>query len=242
MKKIRTKAHLVSKGYRQEEGIDFKESFAPVARLEAVRIFVVYVAHKSFPIYQMGIKTTFLNGPPKEEVTSDSLPSHLVVQIYNQAKSLAPKHDISRTAWYRLSDSIGTQMATKPLYTDLSGTSIDKKKYSSMFVSWTSKKQDYTSMSTAKAEYVSLSACCAQVLWMRTQLIDYGFHFDKITHGTLGDTLRSHSILSTIRSTKHFSHQAPLISDTTTPLSSEQVLRYLSPDDLDYEMFHSQQN
>ncbi|GJW08398.1 hypothetical protein Tco_1570821 [Tanacetum coccineum] len=47
-------------------------------------------------------------------------------------------------------------------------------------VSWSSKKQDCTSMSIAEAEYVSLSACCAQVLWMRTQLTDYGFHFDKI--------------------------------------------------------------
>ncbi|GKA60532.1 hypothetical protein Tco_0759939 [Tanacetum coccineum] len=47
-------------------------------------------------------------------------------------------------------------------------------------VSWSSKKQDCTSMSTAEAEYVSLSACCAQVLWLRTQLTDYGFHFDKI--------------------------------------------------------------
>nr|GFB91037.1 uncharacterized mitochondrial protein AtMg00810-like [Tanacetum cinerariifolium] len=47
-------------------------------------------------------------------------------------------------------------------------------------VSWSSKKQDYTTLSIAKAEYVSLSACCAQVLWMRTQLTDYGFHFDKI--------------------------------------------------------------
>nr|GFA15554.1 copia protein [Tanacetum cinerariifolium] len=47
-------------------------------------------------------------------------------------------------------------------------------------VSWSSKKQDCTSMSSAEAEYVSLSACCAQVLWMRTQLTDYGFYFDKI--------------------------------------------------------------
>ncbi|GJU17502.1 hypothetical protein Tco_1145468 [Tanacetum coccineum] len=47
-------------------------------------------------------------------------------------------------------------------------------------VSWSSKKQDCTSMSTAEAEYVSLSACCIQVLWLRTQLTDYGFHFDKI--------------------------------------------------------------
>nr|GEX69752.1 uncharacterized mitochondrial protein AtMg00810-like [Tanacetum cinerariifolium] len=47
-------------------------------------------------------------------------------------------------------------------------------------VSWSSKKQDCTALSTAKAEYVSLSACCAQVLWMRTQLTDYGFHSNKI--------------------------------------------------------------
>nr|GFC94438.1 retrovirus-related Pol polyprotein from transposon TNT 1-94 [Tanacetum cinerariifolium] len=50
---IRNKARLVSKGYAQEEGIDFEESFAPVARLEAVRIFIAYAAHKSFPIHQM---------------------------------------------------------------------------------------------------------------------------------------------------------------------------------------------
>nr|GEW86983.1 copia protein [Tanacetum cinerariifolium] len=47
-------------------------------------------------------------------------------------------------------------------------------------VSWSSKKQDYTALSTAKVEYVSLSTCCTQVLWMRTQLTDYGFHFNKI--------------------------------------------------------------
>nr|GFD46760.1 putative ribonuclease H-like domain-containing protein [Tanacetum cinerariifolium] len=47
-------------------------------------------------------------------------------------------------------------------------------------VSWSSKKQDCTSMSSVELEYVSLSACCTQVLWMRTQLTDYGFYFDKI--------------------------------------------------------------
>nr|GFB59052.1 Gag-Pol polyprotein [Tanacetum cinerariifolium] len=65
---IRNKARLVAKGYAQEEGIDFEESFAPVARLEAVWFFVAYAAHKSFPIYQMDVKTAFLNGPLKEEV------------------------------------------------------------------------------------------------------------------------------------------------------------------------------
>nr|GEZ66672.1 copia protein [Tanacetum cinerariifolium] len=65
---IRNKARLVAKGYAKEKGIDFEESFAPVARLEAVHIFIAYTAHKSFPIYQMHVKTIFLNGPLKEEV------------------------------------------------------------------------------------------------------------------------------------------------------------------------------
>ncbi|GJU30198.1 retrovirus-related pol polyprotein from transposon TNT 1-94 [Tanacetum coccineum] len=60
---------LVDKPFgKNEEGIDFEESFAPVARLEAVKIFVAYAAHNSFPIYHMDVKTAFLNGPLKEEV------------------------------------------------------------------------------------------------------------------------------------------------------------------------------
>ncbi|GKB00679.1 retrovirus-related pol polyprotein from transposon TNT 1-94 [Tanacetum coccineum] len=66
---IRNKARLVAKGYAQEEGIDFEESFASVARLEAVRIFVAHAAHKSFLIYQMDVKTVFLNGPLKKRFT-----------------------------------------------------------------------------------------------------------------------------------------------------------------------------
>nr|GFC33951.1 retrovirus-related Pol polyprotein from transposon TNT 1-94 [Tanacetum cinerariifolium] len=62
---IHNKARLVAKGYAQEAGIDFEESFGLVARLKVIRIFVAYAAHKSFPIYQMDVKTTFLNGPLK---------------------------------------------------------------------------------------------------------------------------------------------------------------------------------
>ncbi|GJU37106.1 retrovirus-related pol polyprotein from transposon TNT 1-94 [Tanacetum coccineum] len=65
---IRNKARLVAKGYSQQEGIEFEESFSLIARLEEVRLFIAYVAHKSFPIYQMDVKTSFLNGPLKEEV------------------------------------------------------------------------------------------------------------------------------------------------------------------------------
>nr|GFB56394.1 hypothetical protein [Tanacetum cinerariifolium] len=57
---IRNKSRLVAKGYVQKEGVDFEESFAPVARLEDVRLFIAYAAHKSFTIYQMDVKTAFL--------------------------------------------------------------------------------------------------------------------------------------------------------------------------------------
>ncbi|GJW56620.1 retrovirus-related pol polyprotein from transposon TNT 1-94 [Tanacetum coccineum] len=65
---IRNKSRLVAKGYKQEEGIDFEESFAPVARLEAVRMFVAFPTHKNITIFQMDVKTAYLNGPLKEEV------------------------------------------------------------------------------------------------------------------------------------------------------------------------------
>nr|GFB12956.1 Gag-Pol polyprotein [Tanacetum cinerariifolium] len=65
---IRNKSLLVARGYAQKEGVDFEESFVPVARLEAVRLFIAYAAHKSFTIYQMDVKTAFLYGPLKEEV------------------------------------------------------------------------------------------------------------------------------------------------------------------------------
>ncbi|GJY98941.1 retrovirus-related pol polyprotein from transposon TNT 1-94 [Tanacetum coccineum] len=65
---LKNKARLVAKGYRQEEGLDFEESFAPVARLEAIRIFLANAASKNMTVYQMDVKTAFLNGELKEEV------------------------------------------------------------------------------------------------------------------------------------------------------------------------------
>ncbi|GJZ97258.1 retrovirus-related pol polyprotein from transposon TNT 1-94 [Tanacetum coccineum] len=312
---IRNKARLVAKGYAQEEGIDFEESFATVARLEAVRIFVAYAAHKSFPIYQMDVKTTFLNGPLKEEVYV-AQPDGLVdldhpEKVYRLRKALyglkqaprawydelstflmskgftkglkihqSPRGIFINQAKYTLeilkkhgmdnSECISTPLAIKPkLDADLSRKLIDQNDYRSKIrslmyltssrpdivqavcycaryqarptekhlkevkrifrylrgtinmglwypkdsgfeltafsdadhagcldtrkstsggiqflgdklVSWMSKKQDCTAMSSAEAEYVALSASCAQVMWMRTQLKDYGFNYNKI--------------------------------------------------------------
>nr|GEX46312.1 hypothetical protein [Tanacetum cinerariifolium] len=240
---IRNKSHLVAKGYAQKEGIDFEESFAPVARLEAVRLFIAYAARKSFIVYQMDVKTAFLYGPLKEEVYVNQ-PDGFVDpyhpdKVYRLKKVLYGLKQAPRAC-------VGTPMATKHLDADLSGTPIDQTKYHSMVGAlmhltasrtdlmhatcycaryqakptekhltavkrifrylkdtihiglWYPKDtgfkltafqiqitpvvsiHDCTSMSSIEAKYVSLSACCAQVLWMRTQLSDYGFHFDKI--------------------------------------------------------------
>ncbi|GJY66363.1 retrovirus-related pol polyprotein from transposon TNT 1-94 [Tanacetum coccineum] len=160
---------LVDKPFgKNEEGIDFEESFAPVARLEAVRIFVAYAAHKSFPIYQMDVKMAFLNGPLKDEVyvvQSDGFvdPDH-PEKVYRLRKALYGLKQAPR-AWY---DELLNFLMSKGF------TKGDK------LVSWMSKKQDCTAMSLANAEYVVLSASCAQVIWMRTQLKDYGFNYNKI--------------------------------------------------------------
>ncbi|GKC97588.1 retrovirus-related pol polyprotein from transposon TNT 1-94, partial [Tanacetum coccineum] len=334
---IRNKARLVAKGYAQEEGIDFEESFAPVARLEAVRIFVAYAAHKSFPIYQMDVKTAFLNGPLKEEVyvaQPDGFvdPDH-PDKVYRLRKALYGLKQAPR-AWYdELSKFLISKGFTKgiidpTLFTikygedillvqiyvddiifgstnpkfskrfeklmhgrfemslmgemkfflglqihqsprDLSGEPVDQTDYRSKIgslmyltssrpdivqvvcycaryqarptkkhlkevkrifrylrgtinmglwypkgsgfklttfsdadhvgcidtrkstsggiqflgdklVSWMSKKQDCTAMSSVEAEYMALSTSCAQVMWMRTQLQDYGFNYNKI--------------------------------------------------------------
>jgi hypothetical protein len=64
----RNKARLVAKGYAQVAGLDFEETFAPVARLESIRILLAYAAHHSFRLFQMYVKSAFLDGPIKEEV------------------------------------------------------------------------------------------------------------------------------------------------------------------------------
>nr|GFB39070.1 retrovirus-related Pol polyprotein from transposon TNT 1-94 [Tanacetum cinerariifolium] len=65
---IRNKARLVAVGYSQQKGIDYDETFASVARIEVIRLFLAYATHKDFTVYQMDVKTTFLNGILKEEV------------------------------------------------------------------------------------------------------------------------------------------------------------------------------
>nr|GEY67201.1 retrovirus-related Pol polyprotein from transposon TNT 1-94 [Tanacetum cinerariifolium] len=202
---IRNKSHLVVRGYLQEEGIDFEDSFTLVARMEAIRIFLAYVAHESFTVFQMDVKNAFLHGTLKEDVyvcqpegfIDAEHPSH----VFKLKKALYVLKQAPR-AWY---DELSTFLlqnhffkgTTNPtlfmrrfvddilldssfeltgfLDADYAGCKDTFKSNSGgaqflgeKLVSWSSKKQDCTGLSTTEAEYVSLSACCAQVLWMRT--------------------------------------------------------------------------
>ncbi|GJU95629.1 retrovirus-related pol polyprotein from transposon TNT 1-94 [Tanacetum coccineum] len=327
---LKNKARLVARGYRQEEGIDFEESFAPVARLDAIRIFLAYAAHMNMIVYQMDVKTTFLNGILREEVYV-SQPDGFVDQdnpnhVYKLKKALYGLKQAPR-AWYDLlskfllsqefskgtvdptlfirrqgkdillisqsprgifinqskyaleslkkygmesSDPVDTPMVEKSkLDEDTQGKVIDLTHYRGMvgtlmyltasrpdltfvvcmcaryqakptekhlhavkrifkylrgtvnrglwypkdssialtayadadhagcqdtrrstsgsmqllgdrLVSWSSKRQKSAAISSTEAEYIALSGCCAQVLWMRSQLTDYGLGFNKI--------------------------------------------------------------
>nr|GEY85381.1 retrovirus-related Pol polyprotein from transposon TNT 1-94 [Tanacetum cinerariifolium] len=219
------------KEYAQKERVDFEESFAPVARLEAEEVYVnqpdgfVDPYHPD-KVYQLKKALYGLKQDPRawydelskflvskgftKGIQIHQSPRRIFIKQAKYAQEILVKHGMTSC------DGIGTPMATKHLDADLSGTPIDQTKYRSKaqltekhlttvkrifrylkdtihmglwypkdtggdkLVSWSSKKQDCTSMSSVEAEYVSLSACCAQVLWMRTQLTDYGFHFDKI--------------------------------------------------------------
>nr|GEW88940.1 hypothetical protein [Tanacetum cinerariifolium] len=100
----RLQARLVAKGFRQEEGIDFEESFAPVARIEAICIFIVNASSKNMTIYQMDVKTTFLNGELKEKVYVSQPegfvdPDHPTHDLYYLKKALYGLNQAPR-AWY----------------------------------------------------------------------------------------------------------------------------------------------
>nr|GEX49718.1 Gag-Pol polyprotein [Tanacetum cinerariifolium] len=170
----------------QSEGVDFEESFAPVARLEAVRLFIAYATHKSFTVYQMDVKTAFLYGSLKEEVIGTLMATkHLDADLsgtpvdqtkYRSKAQPTEKHltAVKRIFWY-LKDTIYMGLwYPKDTGFELTAFSdsdhagcLDSRKSTSggiqflggdKLVNWSSKKQDCTSMSFAEAGYVSLSA------------------------------------------------------------------------------------
>nr|GEU57851.1 hypothetical protein [Tanacetum cinerariifolium] len=222
--------------YRQEEGIDFEESFALVARLEAIQIFLAYAVHKNMVVYQMDVKTVFLNCNLREEVyvtqpdgfVDQDKPNHM----YKLKKALYGLKQAPRAWYYMLSSFLLSQDFSKGLVDptlfirrngndlllvqiyvddiifaastlelcdlfanligysngeeskldeDREGKAVDPSHYrGERLISWSSKRQKSAAISSTKAEYIPLSGCCTQILWMRSQLLDYSLGFNKI--------------------------------------------------------------
>nr|GEZ09445.1 copia protein [Tanacetum cinerariifolium] len=185
---LKNKARLVARGYRQEEGIELEESFAPVARLEAIRIFISFAAHMNMVVYQMDVKTTFLNDILREEVYVSQPDGFVDLEnpnhVYKLKKALYGLKQ-APSAWYDLLSSF-------PLSQNFTKGTVDRTMFVRLkgkeillllgdrLVSWSSKKQKSTAISSTEAEYIALSGCCAQILWMRSQLTDYGLVFYQI--------------------------------------------------------------
>ncbi|GJV47920.1 integrase, catalytic region, zinc finger, CCHC-type containing protein [Tanacetum coccineum] len=119
---LKNKVRLVVKGYRQEEGIDFEESFAPVARIEVIRIFLAYVAYKNMVVFQMDVKTTFLNRILKEEVYVSQLEGFVDQDHLNHVFRL-------KKALYDLKQA---SRARSKLDEHLNGTTVDPTCYRGM--------------------------------------------------------------------------------------------------------------
>nr|GEU53256.1 copia protein [Tanacetum cinerariifolium] len=149
---IRNKVRLVAQGHTQEEGIDYDEVFAPVARIKAIRLFLVYASFRDFVVYQMDVKSAFLYGKIKQELyVCQSLgfkDLDFSYKVYKLEKVLYGLHQASRAC-------------------DYAGASLDKKStiggcqfLGCRLISWKCKKQSMVANSTAKAEYVAASSCC----------------------------------------------------------------------------------
>ncbi|KAJ9544835.1 hypothetical protein OSB04_024542 [Centaurea solstitialis] len=126
---IRNKARLVAQGYRQEEGIDYDETFASVARLEAIRLFLAFAEHMNFKVFQMDIKNAFLNGKLNEEVyvaqppgfVDPKFPGH----VYKLNKALYGLKQAPR-AWY---DTLSTFLLSKGFVRGKIDSTLFLKKY-----------------------------------------------------------------------------------------------------------------
>ncbi|GJV95402.1 putative ribonuclease H-like domain-containing protein [Tanacetum coccineum] len=229
---IKNKARLVAQGYRQEEGVDYDEVFAPVARIEAIRLFLAFASFMGFTVYQMDVKSAFLYGNITEEHDlSLDLPSLLgegfeelmqmgIQDEFNGTikpastpieahKSLGKDEEGEEVDVHLYRSMIGCLMyltASRPdimfavclcarfqvtpkvslpaSYSDYAGDNHDRRSTSGgcqylgrRLVSWQCKKQTIVAISSTEAEYVAAASCCAQVLWMQNQLLDYGFNF-----------------------------------------------------------------
>nr|GEX99345.1 copia protein [Tanacetum cinerariifolium] len=190
----RNKARLVAQGYIQQKGINYDETYVPVARLESIRILLAYACDLDFKLFQMDVKSAFLNGFINKEVYV-AQPSGFIDfkkpdHVYKIKKALyglkqAPKawHYTLRI-WYPMETGIETVVYVD---SDHARDYVDRKSTSGIctfvgccLTSWFSKKQTAHAISTTEAEYINAEKACQQALWMKQALIDYDVQLNDV--------------------------------------------------------------
>nr|GEW81397.1 copia protein [Tanacetum cinerariifolium] len=197
---------LVAQGYNQQEGIDYDETNAPVARLESIRILLAYACALDFKLFQMDVESSFLNSFINEEVYVAQPLGFIDFEkpnrVYKIKKALfglkqAPKMSMMGELNFflglqikQIEDGLGYPKETNietVVYADSdhAGDYVDRKSINSIctfvgycLTSWFSKKQTALAISTIEAEYVSAEKACQQALWMKQALIDYDVRLD----------------------------------------------------------------
>ncbi|GKC33508.1 retrovirus-related pol polyprotein from transposon TNT 1-94 [Tanacetum coccineum] len=179
---IRNKARLVDQGYRQEEEIDYDETFAPISRLEAIKIFLAYAAYMGFMVHQMDAKSAYEEVYVKKPHRFESSEFPNYVCKLDKALYGSKKHVVKRIFKnLKGAPSLGLWKSNSRGCQILSGK----------LVCWSVKKQNSMAMSSAKAEYVAAAGAIAisknPVLHSRTQHTDIRFHFvrDHILKGDI---------------------------------------------------------
>ncbi|GKB52533.1 ribonuclease H-like domain-containing protein [Tanacetum coccineum] len=192
---IKNKARLVSQGYTQEEGIDYDEVFAPVSRIEAIRLFLAYTLFKDFVVYHMDVKSAFLM---KDLKVGDYV--------------------LCACARFQVNPYHLHLHAVKRIFLYLKGASLDRKSRTGgcqilgcKLISWQCKKKTMVANSTIEAEYIAASNCCGHVLWTQNQLLDYGYnfmqtkiHIDNVSTICIVKNLVFHSKTKHIENRHHF--------------------------------------
>nr|GEY08761.1 copia protein [Tanacetum cinerariifolium] len=195
----RNNARLVGQGYNQQEGINYDETYAPVARLESIRILLAYACVLDFKLYQMNVKSAFLNGFINEEVYVaqptrfiDFAKPNYVYRLkkalyglkeapkawYDRLKSFLIKHDYSmvmvdNTLFTKKKDS---NLIIVQIYVDdiIFGSTCQEMCDDFAKIIHDEFEQTALAISTTEAEYVSVGKACQQALWMKQALVDYG--------------------------------------------------------------------